>query len=117
MLLVELPPTACFYLPSNYTLVAAPLFELYDNVPCYGPVISAIPIMLSKFELEFVENAGPTPGIEGNDGKSGSKEDEAEKALPDSSTNGEDDGEESPDEPLDDGKSEDSGTEVIVLDE
>lgn len=34
-------------------LLAVPLFELYDNVQRYGPIISAIPQMLSRFRLNF----------------------------------------------------------------
>ena len=30
---------ALFAVPKNYKLVAAPLFVLYDNAACYGPVI------------------------------------------------------------------------------
>ncbi|OWK16529.1 NUDT21, partial [Cervus elaphus hippelaphus] len=33
--------------PKNYKLVAAPLFELYDNAPGYGPIISSLPQLLS----------------------------------------------------------------------
>jgi cleavage and polyadenylation specificity factor subunit 5 len=67
LMLVELPPTSCFYVPSNYQLLAAPLFELYDNNAGYGPVIASIPVAVSKFNLVFVEDekkkkmASPTP--------------------------------------------------------
>lgn len=40
--------TALFAVPRNYKLVAAPLFELYDNSPGYGPVISSLPQLLSR---------------------------------------------------------------------
>ena len=39
---------ALFALPSNYKLVAAPLFELYDNGKNYGPIISTLPQTLSR---------------------------------------------------------------------
>ncbi len=39
--------------PKNLRLLAVPLFELYDNVQRYGPIISAIPQMLSRFRLNF----------------------------------------------------------------
>ncbi|NXD72825.1 CPSF5 factor, partial [Eolophus roseicapillus] len=38
---------ALFAVPKNYKLVAAPLFELYDNAPGYGPIISSLPQLLS----------------------------------------------------------------------
>ena len=38
-----------FAVPRNYRLVAAPLFELYDNYNGYGPVISTLPQNLSRF--------------------------------------------------------------------
>ena len=47
-------------------LLAVPLFELYDNAQRYGPQLSAIPHLLSKYNFEFVDEAGnvvsTTPG-------------------------------------------------------
>lgn len=43
-----------FHVPKNYKLVAAPLFELYDNSAGYGPVISNLPVNLSRFNLIYV---------------------------------------------------------------
>lgn len=40
--------SALFAVPKNYKLVAAPLFELYDNAPGYGPIISSLPQLLSR---------------------------------------------------------------------
>lgn len=40
--------SANFAVPRNYKLVAAPLFELYDNSPGYGPVIASLPQALSR---------------------------------------------------------------------
>jgi hypothetical protein len=34
--------------PKNYSLVAVPLFELYDNFTRYGPMMASIPTMLSR---------------------------------------------------------------------
>ncbi|CAG0921756.1 unnamed protein product [Notodromas monacha] len=48
MILVELPPEGCFHVPGNYNLLAAPLFELFENTPGYGPVIASLPLSLSK---------------------------------------------------------------------
>jgi cleavage and polyadenylation specificity factor subunit 5 len=47
-------------------LLAVPLFELYDNTARYGPQLSAIPHLLSRYNFEFVDEAGEvvalTPG-------------------------------------------------------
>lgn len=45
---------ACFFLevlavPKNMKLLAIPLFELYDNAARYGPQLSAIPHLLSRY--------------------------------------------------------------------
>lgn len=47
-------------------LLAVPLFELYDNTARYGPQLSAIPHLLSRYNFEFVDEEGnvvaETPG-------------------------------------------------------
>ena len=47
-------------------LLAVPLFELYDNTARYGPQLSAIPHLLSRYNFEFVDEDGnvvaQTPG-------------------------------------------------------
>lgn len=47
-------------------LLAVPLFELYDNAQRYGPQLSAIPHLLSRYNFEFVDESGnvvaATPG-------------------------------------------------------
>ena len=47
-------------------LLAVPLFELYDNSARYGPQLSAIPHLLSRYNFEFVDEEGnvvsATPG-------------------------------------------------------
>lgn len=52
--------------PKNMKLLAVPLFELYDNAQRYGPQLSAIPHLLSKYNFEFVDESGnvvsATPG-------------------------------------------------------
>ncbi|KAF6026095.1 hypothetical protein EB796_015598 [Bugula neritina] len=53
MYLVQLPEKALFAVPRNYKLVAAPLFELYDNASCYGPVIASLPSALSRFNFVY----------------------------------------------------------------
>ena len=45
---------ANFAVPRNYKLVAAPLFELYDNSPGYGPVIASLPQALSRLVTKSV---------------------------------------------------------------
>ncbi len=49
-------------------LLAVPLFELYDNTQRYGPQLSAIPHLLSRYNFEFVDEEGnvsaQTPGTE-----------------------------------------------------
>jgi cleavage and polyadenylation specificity factor subunit 5 len=57
MYLVQLGVKAVFAVPRNYKLVAAPLFELYDNAQGYGPIISSLPQVLSRlvrFKLNFL---------------------------------------------------------------
>lgn len=48
-------------------LLAVPLFELYDNTARYGPQLSAIPHLLSRYNFEFIDEDGGvsavTPGI------------------------------------------------------
>lgn len=39
---------ALLAVPKNYKLVAAPLFELYDNPQGYGPIISSLPQALCR---------------------------------------------------------------------
>jgi cleavage and polyadenylation specificity factor subunit 5 len=52
--------------PKNMKLLAVPLFELYDNAARYGPQLSAIPHLLSRFNFEYVDENGNvvavTPG-------------------------------------------------------
>ena len=54
--------------PKNMKLLAVPLFELYDNTARYGPQLSAIPHLLSRYNFEFVDEEGNvvahTPGGE-----------------------------------------------------
>jgi cleavage and polyadenylation specificity factor subunit 5 len=54
-------------------LVAVPLFELYDNIVRYGPVMTALPSLLSRFRLNIV---APTPAPTLKSGTEGVKEEE-----------------------------------------
>nr|XP_045001981.1 cleavage and polyadenylation specificity factor subunit 5-like [Jaculus jaculus] len=53
LFLVQLQEKGLFAVPKNYKLVAAPLFELYDNAPGYGPIISSLPQLLSRFNFIY----------------------------------------------------------------
>lgn len=59
-------------MPKNMKLLAVPLFELYDNTARYGPQLSAIPHLLSRYNFEFVnENnkvVAQTPGGQAPEG-------------------------------------------------
>lgn len=48
---------ALFAVPKNYKLVAAPLFELYDNAPGYGPIISSLPQLLSRYIMIYLSSS------------------------------------------------------------
>lgn len=54
LFLVSLPEKTLFSVPRNYKLVAAPLFELYDNAAGYGPVIASLPQVLSHFNFIYI---------------------------------------------------------------
>ncbi len=58
--------------PKNMKLLAVPLFELYDNTARYGPQLSAIPHILSRYNFEFVDDndtvVAVTPGAGAPDG-------------------------------------------------
>eukprot|EP00270_Netrium_digitus_P008813 TRINITY_DN2653_c0_g1_i1.p1 TRINITY_DN2653_c0_g1~~TRINITY_DN2653_c0_g1_i1.p1 ORF type:complete len:223 (+),score=48.46 TRINITY_DN2653_c0_g1_i1:54-671(+) len=56
LFVVPLSERQYFSVPRNLKLLAVPLFELYDNVQRYGPVISAIPLQLSRFSFNLVAN-------------------------------------------------------------
>ncbi|KAE9554383.1 hypothetical protein FO519_002375 [Halicephalobus sp. NKZ332] len=53
LFLIQLPENAYFAVPKNLKLVAAPLFELFDNSAGYGPVISSLPQSLSRFNFLY----------------------------------------------------------------
>ncbi|RLW01201.1 hypothetical protein DV515_00008206 [Chloebia gouldiae] len=59
LFLVQLQEKALFAVPKNYKLVAAPLFELYDNAPGYGPIISSLPQLLSSPNFGFPSSKDP----------------------------------------------------------
>lgn len=51
---VQLPASATFAVPRELTLVAVPLFEIYNNARTYGDVIAAVAVLLSRFHLAFM---------------------------------------------------------------
>ena len=63
--------TEVLSVPKNMKLLAVPLFELYDNTARYGPQLSAIPHILSRYNFEFVSESGKvvavTPGTGASD--------------------------------------------------
>jgi len=64
--LIQLPESKVLSVPKNMKLLAMPLFELYDNTARYGPQLSAIPHLLSRYNFEFLDEQGKpvaiTPG-------------------------------------------------------
>ena len=63
---IQLPKKKVLSVPKNMKLLAVPLFELYDNTARYGPQLSAIPHLLSRYNFEFVDEednvVAETPG-------------------------------------------------------
>lgn len=60
LFMVQLPSSCVFAVPRNMKLVAVPLFDLYDNAPRYGPLISSIPVLLGRFRLNVQQAPNPT---------------------------------------------------------
>lgn len=54
LFIVPLPETCIFAVPKNLKLLAVPIFELYDNAQRYGPIISSIPQLLSRFSFVYL---------------------------------------------------------------
>ncbi|XP_063939614.1 pre-mRNA cleavage factor Im 25 kDa subunit 1 isoform X2 [Daucus carota subsp. sativus] len=50
--LVKLPERQKFTVPKTHKLLAVPLSQLHENHEIYGPVISGVPQLLSKFPIE-----------------------------------------------------------------
>lgn len=59
---VALPEQGFFGVPRDRRLVAVPLFELHDNPGRYGPLLAALPAMLSRFRINVVAAAAPVGG-------------------------------------------------------
>eukprot|EP01112_Ceratiomyxa_fruticulosa_P010304 TRINITY_DN2718_c0_g1_i1.p2 TRINITY_DN2718_c0_g1~~TRINITY_DN2718_c0_g1_i1.p2 ORF type:complete len:210 (-),score=39.29 TRINITY_DN2718_c0_g1_i1:61-690(-) len=54
LFLIPLPERCFFAVPRNLKLLAVPLFELYDNPQRYGPIISALPQLLGRFNFNYL---------------------------------------------------------------
>ncbi|KAK2991085.1 hypothetical protein RJ640_021549 [Escallonia rubra] len=55
LFLVKLPASQKFIVPRNLKLLAVPLCQIHENHKTYGPVISGVPQLLSKFSFNMVE--------------------------------------------------------------
>ncbi|KIM87827.1 hypothetical protein PILCRDRAFT_814542 [Piloderma croceum F 1598] len=53
LFLVQMPERKVLAVPKNMKLLAIPLFELYDNAARYGPQLSAIPHLLSRYNFIY----------------------------------------------------------------
>ncbi|KAI3443601.1 hypothetical protein Pfo_000266 [Paulownia fortunei] len=54
LFLVKLPASRRFIVPRNCRLLAVPLCQIHNNAKTYGPVISGVAQLLSKFSFNFV---------------------------------------------------------------
>lgn len=59
--LVHLPEKKLLSIPKNMKLLAVPLFELYDNAERYGPQLSSLPFLLSRFHFIYHQPADQEP--------------------------------------------------------
>jgi cleavage and polyadenylation specificity factor subunit 5 len=53
MYLVHIPENTLLSIPNNVKLLAVPLFELFENQQKYGPHLSALPHLLSRFHFVY----------------------------------------------------------------
>ncbi|CAL5184740.1 unnamed protein product [Lathyrus oleraceus] len=54
LFLVKLPETRRFTVPKNMKLLSVPLCQIRENHKIYGPIISAVPQLLSKFSFKMI---------------------------------------------------------------
>ncbi|RHN73579.1 putative NUDIX hydrolase domain, cleavage/polyadenylation specificity factor subunit 5 [Medicago truncatula] len=54
LFLVRLPESRRFTVPKNMKLLSVPLCQIRDNHKTYGPIISAVPQLLSKFSFNMI---------------------------------------------------------------
>lgn len=55
LLMLPSTPSEVLAVPKNMKLLAIPLFELYDNAARYGPQLSAIPHLLSRYDVYDIQ--------------------------------------------------------------
>ncbi|KAA3490314.1 pre-mRNA cleavage factor Im 25 kDa subunit 1-like [Gossypium australe] len=55
LFLVRLPESQKFIVPKNLKLLAVPLRQVHENHKTYGPIISGVPQLLSKFTINIVD--------------------------------------------------------------
>ncbi|CAN8273454.1 unnamed protein product [Cochlearia groenlandica] len=55
LFLVRLPENQQFVVPKNFRLLAVPLSQIHENEKTYGPIISQIPKLLSRFSFNMIE--------------------------------------------------------------
>ncbi|KAF8321328.1 cleavage and polyadenylation specificity factor 25 kDa subunit [Clavulina sp. PMI_390] len=53
LFIVTMPEKKVLAVPKNMKLLAIPLFELYDNAARYGPQLSALPHLLSRYNFIY----------------------------------------------------------------
>ncbi|KAA8523282.1 hypothetical protein F0562_009705 [Nyssa sinensis] len=56
LFLVKLPVSRKFIVPRNLKLLAVPLCQIHENHKTYGPIISGVPQLLSKFSFNIIES-------------------------------------------------------------
>jgi len=49
--LVKVPAKRELFVPSNYEIIAVPLWMIFDDANEYGPQISALPLLLGRFNI------------------------------------------------------------------
>ncbi|GJN16375.1 hypothetical protein PR202_gb03358 [Eleusine coracana subsp. coracana] len=54
LFLIRLPMSRRFVVPRNMKLLAVPLSQIHGNAQVYGPIISGIPNLLSKFSFNVI---------------------------------------------------------------
>ncbi|XP_015889257.1 pre-mRNA cleavage factor Im 25 kDa subunit 1 [Ziziphus jujuba] len=54
LFLVKLPVSRKFIVPKNLKLLAVPLCQIHENHKTYGPIISGVPQLLSKFSFNII---------------------------------------------------------------
>ncbi|KAF0977225.1 hypothetical protein FDP41_003878 [Naegleria fowleri] len=52
--LVTVPAGCTIAYPKNYEFIPVPLFDLYENSKKFGPIISSLPQVSSKFEFNYL---------------------------------------------------------------